>query len=338
MAPAAALQGFVTTGQCVVTGQTFSKQGGGSAWDSCVYSVHGYTTAHITAKPNATSDTCMLGFATNPSLNSSFQNGNYLWYNSAGTWAIYESGVNVATFGAVAITDLPEIAYDGATITYYLNKVVKRTVAVSSLTLYAFAPFYLPGSGWNSVNFGPTTNLAVQDTSQIGLNAATNLSYTVDDNTYATTFGATTLAANYPGTGMLAQPQVPNPTLSFTAADSQTVVITATGTIYFNNTSPATVVSQAFVGVALIDTTAGGSSNVLVGYTPHAGVSRSFNNISAGASCTTSPSPTQQFALQFEEVVTSGHTYVVTLFCQTAASQITAETTSVQLQVETIKR
>jgi hypothetical protein len=338
LAPAAALQGFVTTGNCVVTGQTFAKQGGSAAWDSCVYSVHGYNTAHVGGKPNSTGDLCMIGFATNPSLSSSYTNGNYLWYNSGGTWGIYESGTSIGSFGAVALTDLAEITYDGSTVTYLLNKVSKRTVSVTGLGLYAFAPFDSPGSGWNSVNFGPTTNLAVQDTYNLGLNAATNLSYTVDDNTYATTFGGTTLAANYPGTGMIAEPQVPNPVLTFTAVASQTVLITAMGTIYFNNTSPATTVSQAFLGIALIDITAGGTSNVLVGYTPHAGVSRSFNNVSAGASVTTSPSPTQQFALQFEEPVTIGHTYVVALFCQTAFSQITAETTSVQLQVETIKR
>lgn len=335
MAPTAALQGFVVTGQCAVTGQTFSKQGGSTAWDSCVYSVHGYTTAHIGGKPNTTSDFCMIGFSTTPALSSSYTNGSYLWYNGSGTWQIYESGSLIGSYGAVSTTDLVEVTYDGSTVTYYLNKISLRTASISGLTLYAFAPIESAGSGWNSVNFGPTTNLAVIDTQQVGQNAATNLAFIVDDSTYATSFGGTTLPTNYPGVS-LAVPQVSSPVLNFTAAASQTVVITATGTIYFNNTSPATVVSQAYIGVALIDTT--GGSNSLVGYSPHAGVSRSFNNISSGASVTTSPSPTQQFAFQFEEPVTQGRTYAVVLFCQTAASQITAETTSVQLQVETIKR
>lgn len=176
MAPASALQGFVTTGTCVVTGQTFAKQGGSNAWDSCVYSVKGYTTAHITAKPNDTSIAYMIGFSTNPSLSSSYVNGNYLWYHNGGTWQIYESGTFIGSYGSAgAVTDLPEITYDGSTITYILNKITQRTVAVAGLTVYAFAPMNAPGSGWNSVNFGPTTNLAIVDTQQVGVNAATDI-------------------------------------------------------------------------------------------------------------------------------------------------------------------
>lgn len=172
--------------------------------------------------------------------------------------------------------------------------------------------------------------------SQIGLNAATDLNFISDDSTYSTTFAANDMATTYPGVS-LTNPYVTSPILNFTASVSQSVIVTATGTIYFTNTSPATIISQAWIGVALIDTT-NPVANVLVGYSPHAGVTRSFNNISSGGSVTTSPSPTQQFAFQMEESVTQGHTYAVLVFCQTAQSDITAETTSVQLQVETVKR
>lgn len=175
MAPAAALQGFVTTGTCVVTGQTFAKQGGAAAWDSCVYSVNGYATAHISAKPNTTGDSAMMGFATQPSLSSSYTNGNYQWYNAAGTWDIFESGTGLGSHGTVATIDLAEITYDGSTITYLLNKAVIRTVSVSGLTLYAFVPIEAPGSGWNSVNFGPTPSLAIIDTSVVGKDAASQI-------------------------------------------------------------------------------------------------------------------------------------------------------------------
>lgn len=185
LAPAAALQGFVATGNCVVTGQTFAKQGGSVAWDSCVYSVNGYTTAHISAKPNTTGDSAMIGFATDPSLSSSYTNGNYEWYNTAGTWNIFESGTGVGgSHGTVATGDLPEITYDGSTITYLLNKVVIRTVSVSGLTLYAFVPIEASGSGWNSVNFGPTPSLAVIDTSVVSDNAMSQIiSNTISGNT-----------------------------------------------------------------------------------------------------------------------------------------------------------
>lgn len=174
-------------------------------------------------------------------------------------------------------------------------------------------------------------------TGDIALNAATNLAFIVDDATYATTYAGTPMFTTWPGATIPGIPYASGPILNFTATASQNVVVTATGTIYFNNTSPTTSVSSGWIGIALIDTTVSGT-NVLVGYSPQAGHTRSFNNISAGASCTTSPSPTQQFAFQMEDAITQGHTYAVVLFCQTAFTQITCETTSVQLQVETIKR
>jgi hypothetical protein len=173
MAPASALQGFVTTGNAEVSGTTVSKLGGAAAWDSCVYSVNGYPQAHIAAKPVGTL-AAMFGFSTTPALSSSFTNGNYLWCNDgAGNWQIYESGTLISTFAAVAATDLAEITYDGTTITYLLNKAPQRTVSISGLLLYAFLPLNAPNSGWSLVDFGPTDVTGVIDTSGIGNNAAT---------------------------------------------------------------------------------------------------------------------------------------------------------------------
>ena len=174
MAPASALQGYVTTGDAEVTGTTMTKQGGISAWDSCVYSVNGYTTAHIAAKPIGTLP-AMFGFSTMPAQSSSYTNGDYQWYNNAGTWEVYESGTPVASFAAVAATDVAEILYDDTTVTYLLNKVSQHTTSAPGLTLYAFVPLDLPGSGWNLVDFGPTTVTGVIDTASLGENAATTV-------------------------------------------------------------------------------------------------------------------------------------------------------------------
>ncbi len=168
---------------------------------------------------------------------------------------------------------------------------------------------------------------------QISVGAATNLAYTVDDATYATSFSGTTLGATYPGVSF-AVPYVSSPILNFTATTSQTIICTAMGTVYFTSTG-TTQINAAWMGIALIDTT-NPSANVLVGYTPQAGHSRSFNNMNTQT--TTATSPTMGFAFQMEESVTEGNTYALVLFCQTEASQITAQTTSTQLQVETIRR
>lgn len=191
MAPASALQGFVSTNKAVVTGTTVLKQGGAAAWDSCVYSVNGYISGHIAAKPIGTLH-AMMGFSTNPALSSSYTNGNYCWYNQAGTWAIYEGGGGVGTYGAIAATDLVEITYDGSTITYLLNKVSMRTVSISGLSIYAFLPLNDPGSGWNLVDFGATDVSGVIDTSQLGNNAASQIASVSS----ATGFSASTNAAS----------------------------------------------------------------------------------------------------------------------------------------------
>ena len=173
MAPASALQGFVTTGHAEVTGSTIAKLGGSSAWDSCVYSVDGYLICHVGGKANVGSFEAMIGFSENPSLSSSYINGNYCWYYNAGNWDIYESGTLVGGIAAAAATDLVEITYDGSTVTYLLNKISRRTVSISGLVLYAFVPLFTPGSGFNLVDFGPTTASGVIDTSGLGANAAT---------------------------------------------------------------------------------------------------------------------------------------------------------------------
>lgn len=164
---------FVATGNAVVNGATVGKVGGATAYDSSIYSVVGYSTVHISAKSNTTLSS-MLGLSTNPSANPSYVNGNYMFTNG-GVWGIYESGTLIGNFGTSALSDIVEITYDGSTVTYLINKVVVRTVSVTGLTLYAFGSFFAPGSGWNSIDFGPTTNLAVLDTGQLGDDAATEV-------------------------------------------------------------------------------------------------------------------------------------------------------------------
>jgi hypothetical protein len=175
MAPASALQGFVSTGEAVMTGTTVSKLSGPSAWDSCAYSVNGYDVCHIAGKPIA-GHFEMLGLSSHPARGSSYTNGDYLWYYGNGTWYIFESGVDIGSYGPALATDLVEVLCDGTNINYLLNKVVMRTVAAAALPLYAFMPLEDVGGGWNSVDFGPTGITGVIDTTGLGANAATNTS------------------------------------------------------------------------------------------------------------------------------------------------------------------
>lgn len=163
------------------------QHGAANTWDSAVYSSQQHSVCHIEAKANSLADNVMFGFSTQPQFSPNFNNMNYGWYNNAGTWTIYEAGSSIGTYGSVALSDTAAITYDGTTITYLLNVtgawVSKRTVSVSGLLLSGFCPFYNIGGGLNSLSFGPTTNLAVIDTSGLGTNAASQIGSAVNAST-----------------------------------------------------------------------------------------------------------------------------------------------------------
>jgi hypothetical protein len=178
---------FVATGNAVVNNTNAMKQGGTTAWDCAVYSVIGYDTCHITAKVNQVSGSptanCMIALSTQPvptaaniSAGTVYVQANYAFYNDGNAWLIYESGTSVATLSnAPALTDVVAITYDGSIVTYYMNGVSVRTVSASSLFLTGFVPLCIAGAGVNTLRFGPTTNLSVIDTPQVGANAVSQV-------------------------------------------------------------------------------------------------------------------------------------------------------------------
>lgn len=170
---------FIATGNCVVNDTNAMKQGGSTAWDSCVYSVVGYLTCHITAKVNAAATSAMVGLSTSPTSSSNFTNANYALYaNDSGQWQVYESGTPTGGgLGASSVSDAVWISYDGSNVKYYINDptTAVHTTAVAGLTLYGFCPIEAAGQGLNSLRFGPTTNLALKDRSQLGVNSASLL-------------------------------------------------------------------------------------------------------------------------------------------------------------------
>lgn len=174
---------FVATGQCIVNNTNAMKEGGSPAWDSAIKSLIGYGTCHITAKVNSVAtnqNRVVFGLTTSPSLVLTNVTPNYAWYSDtsgSGLWTIVESGTAIATFVSPLTTDVPWITYDGTTVNYYLNdpSTPRRSTTNSSLFLYGCAVFYDPNGGINSLRFGPTTNLAVSDTPQLGVDAASQV-------------------------------------------------------------------------------------------------------------------------------------------------------------------
>jgi len=101
---------WMATNNAVTHDSSASKIGGVSAWDSAVYSLNAYTTAHIQGKINPVNSSLMVGLTTTPppiSGNSSYSSMGYSWYSTAlPTWQIYEGVTYQGTFGASTITDV----------------------------------------------------------------------------------------------------------------------------------------------------------------------------------------------------------------------------------------
>jgi hypothetical protein len=170
---------FIARGNCKVSDNNIIKQGGSAAWDSDCYSITGLPVCHCSFKANGVtgSDHWMAGLNTDPTTDQSYTSIDYAWYNDAGSLEIREGGSSVTTVGTLTAATFLAITNDGSNIRYYKDDVTTpvRTVAASGLTTFFDCSLYDPGTGLNSLRFGPTTNIAVADTGQIGNNAATDL-------------------------------------------------------------------------------------------------------------------------------------------------------------------
>jgi hypothetical protein len=179
---------FIARGNCKVSDTNVIKQGGVSDWDSDCYSIIGYPVCHVSFKANETNTNRMVGLNVDPTSDQNYASIDYAWYcELSGNCYIFESGTNIGIQGAYTPATVFAITYDGSNVRYYMDGVLKRTVAAAGLTLFMDSSFWSPGAGINSLRFGPTTNLAVVDTPQIGSNAATIVatSTTVGPTTYS---------------------------------------------------------------------------------------------------------------------------------------------------------
>jgi hypothetical protein len=216
---------FLARGRCKVSDSNAICQGGTIVRDADFYSIAGFPTCHITFKmntpPSGTAPTTdpVVGLSTDPLANIGypavtygFDVGNY-GGGGAKTWQVLESGSAPGVTGTYTESTVFAITYDGATITYLVNAVSVRTVSVAGLTLFAKGSFAYPGEGINSLRFGPTTNLALIDTPQVGPHAATEVFQLDDLTTYTLSHASGSVYAT--------------PDLTFTAPESGDVVCTA---------------------------------------------------------------------------------------------------------------
>jgi hypothetical protein len=172
---------FYARGNALVSDTTAMKSnagGVGFGWgDADVVSIRGYPNCHLSFKGNQTNCDLVVGFNTDPLTDADYASlDGCFGLSSSGNWNIYESGALQLAGPAYSTKTLFAMTCDGATLSYLVDGVVVRTTTYGGGTLiYLDSSFYTPGAGVNSLRFGPTTNLAVADTAQIGANAATSV-------------------------------------------------------------------------------------------------------------------------------------------------------------------
>ena len=119
-----------------------------ATWDSQAYTADKYTGGAILTFENfLVNHSTMVGLTTTPTTNASYTAIGYAWYINGATYDIYESGTSKAITGVVAVGDVFTITYDGEYIRYYMNSVLKRSVAiVILLPLYIDSSFSVLGT------------------------------------------------------------------------------------------------------------------------------------------------------------------------------------------------
>lgn len=139
-------------------GGTIKKVGGASAFDSGAYTVDGYTGgAYCSFTAGQTGLDMAAGLNTDPATDNDYASIDYSWVcNNADVAYIFESGVNISSFGAFTTSTVFSITYDGSFVRYYMDGALKRqTVAAPALKFYFDSSILAPGAIMNDIRFGP---------------------------------------------------------------------------------------------------------------------------------------------------------------------------------------
>lgn len=138
------------------------------AWDAAFYSKDGYTSGAFVSWQipagglGGSTSAHMVGLNTDPTTDANYTSLDYAWYPNSSALQIYESGASQSFSGSAtyAVGDVLAVAYDGLSVRYLHNGVVKRTVpALPGLTFFADSSFAHVGASVSNIQFGPLSNL-----------------------------------------------------------------------------------------------------------------------------------------------------------------------------------
>jgi hypothetical protein len=163
---------IAVTGTCVAVGNNISKPTGAAAsWDSSFYSLDSWVGgAFINFTPDTTTISVVVGLNTDPLTDSSYASIDYSWLtNSDGNCYTAVAGAPTLV-GAYTTNDVFSVVYNGTSILWYQNGVLKRTVTGLSagIRYYLDSSFRDPGASVSKVKFGPLSSQNWVDVSGTG--------------------------------------------------------------------------------------------------------------------------------------------------------------------------
>lgn len=146
-------------GVAQISANRFAKATGTPNWDGYFYSQEGFVdSAEVGFSLDHTDIRFMMGLTADPTAVGNYSIIDYAWYvdGVANQWSIYENNASVFTVAiSPATTDYAQITFDGANVRYYLNGVLRRTVARAiGADLHLVASFYdVAPTGVKAVRF-----------------------------------------------------------------------------------------------------------------------------------------------------------------------------------------
>jgi hypothetical protein len=194
---------------------TMTKPTSDSWTNSRVYSSEGYSVpCYVSFKANATDKGFMVALNSDPATGINYTYLDYAWHpTTAGVAYIYESGTDRGLQGSYTTSTLFEIIYDGININYYMDGVLKRTVArTGSGPLYLDSSFYTLNSQVVNLSFGPLSQINRFSNYTIGGGGLIDLSgNNINANLTNVAFDSggyyfTTAGSNYINTGITTLP------------------------------------------------------------------------------------------------------------------------------------
>ena len=143
---------------------TMTKTGGSDlTWNNArVYSSEGISApCYMSFKASQINKYIAIGLNSDPATGINYTNIDYCFIpRDNGYVGIYENGTDRSIETAYTTSTIFEIIYDGTNINYYMDGVLKRTIArTDSGPLYLDSSFYGLNGAVNSLSFGPLSQI-----------------------------------------------------------------------------------------------------------------------------------------------------------------------------------